>query len=199
MVNTHSQYNVTPPPGKLSYAANRIDLTKSFDDQSVQRMVQADVNLAGHYDDEIRELELYLTRHAKVDDPNTFYRLQSVPGIGKVLALIMMYEIHDIGRFPTVGQFLSYARLVRCSHESGGKVKGSPNRKIGNAHLKWAFSEAVCLLIRQCEGAKLFVEREEKKRGKAKTLALLSAKLGRAVYWMLRREMVFDVNKFFAS
>ena len=75
-------------------------------------------------------------------------------GIGKVLALILLYEIHDIGRFPAVGQFLSYARLVRCTHESAGKKQGTGGNKIGNAHLKWAFSEAACLLLRESEQAK---------------------------------------------
>ena len=51
-------------------------------------------------------------RTAKVDDPQAFHRLRTVPGIGPVLALILLYEIHDIGRFADVGRFLSYARLV---------------------------------------------------------------------------------------
>jgi hypothetical protein len=41
----------------------------------------------------------------------------------------------------TLGHALSYARLVRCTHESAGKKKGSGGKKIGNAHLKWAFPE----------------------------------------------------------
>jgi hypothetical protein len=43
------------------------------------------------------------TRHAKIDDGNTFHRLRSIPGVGKILALILLYEIHDIGRFPDAG------------------------------------------------------------------------------------------------
>jgi transposase len=54
----------------------------------------------------------------------------------------MLYEIESIDRFAGVGNLLSYARLVACTHESAGKVKGVGGRKIGNAHLKWAFAEA---------------------------------------------------------
>ena len=68
-------------------------------------------------------------RHAKVDDGDTYHRLLSIPGVGKILALMLLYEIHDIGRFPEVGNFLSYARLVRCAHESAGKKKGSAARR----------------------------------------------------------------------
>ena len=39
-------------------------------------------------------------------------------------------------------------------------------RKIGNAHLKWAFSEAIVLFMRECEQAKRFVERKAKKHNK---------------------------------
>jgi hypothetical protein len=54
-------------------------------------------------------------------------------------------------------------------------------------------------LIRQVPQAKRWMDRKEKKYGKGKALALLSAKLGRGVYWMLRREEVFDAEKFFQS
>ena len=87
---------------------------------------------------------------------------------GPVLALILLYEIHDIRRFTSVGQLLSYARLVRCAHESDGKVVGSGGQKIGNAHLRWAFAEAACLFLRQSERAKKWKQRQEQKRGEGR-------------------------------
>ena len=200
VVNTNSQYNLPPFAKKLSYAANRaaLDLER-FADPSVRKAVEADLALADACDEQIRRLELYLTRTAKVDDPQAYQRLRSVPGVGPVLALVMLYEIHDIRRFPSAGDFLSYARLVRCAHESAGKKKGSGGNKIGNAHLKWAFSEATCLFLRQSEQAKAWLERRQKKRGKARALGAFAARLGRAVYHMLRKQEAFDVTRFFAS
>ena len=151
------------------------------------------------YDQHIRAVELYLTRAAKVDDPQAYARLRSVPGVGPVLALVLLYEIHDVRRFPEVGQFLSYARLVRCVHESAGKKQGTGGNKIGNAHLKWAFSEATCLLLRESEQAKRWLARREKKHGKARALGALAARLGRAVFHLLRKGEVFDGKRFFAS
>jgi len=60
------------------------------------------------------------------------HRLRSVPGIGKILALVILYEIHDINRFPTVQDFVSYSRLVKCAKESTGKRHGTSGKKIGN-------------------------------------------------------------------
>jgi transposase len=126
----------------------------------------------------------------------TFYRLRSIPGVGKVLALILLYETHDVHRFDEVGQFLSYARLVRCAHESAGKKKGSGGKKIGNAHLRWAFGEAACLFLRGSERAKKWKQQQQAKRGEAKALAILAARLGRAVYHMLRKCEAFDEARF---
>jgi transposase len=201
LVNTNSQYNLPPLSKKLCYAANRaeLDLPSRFADPSVQKNVAVDLALIDALDEQIRELELYLTRSAKIDDPQAYARLRSIPGVGPVLSLILLYEIHDIRRFAKAGQFLSYARLVRCVHESAGKKQGTGGNKIGNAHLKWAFSEAVCLMLRQSERAKSWLARREKRHGKKKALAALAARLGRAVYHLLRKGEVFDEQRFFAS
>jgi transposase len=199
--NEASQYNLPAFAKRLTYAANRQELQVAdhFLDPSVKLSIQADLALIDAYDQQLGALELYLTRHAKIDDGNTFHRLRSIPGVGKILALILLYEIHDIARFATVGQFLSYARLVRGSHESAGKKKGSPGKKIGNAHLKWAFGEAACLLVRHSARGKAWLARKEKKHGKAKALAILAAKLGRTVYHLWRKREVYDEARVFGS
>jgi transposase len=69
-------------------------------------------------------------------DANTLYLLQTVPGIGKILSLVLPYDIHDIRRFPSVQDFASYGRLLKCRKESAGKRLGTSGNKIGHAHLK---------------------------------------------------------------
>lgn len=197
--NTNTQYNLPEIGKRICYVANREGVADHFPEGSVRRSVELDLALVDQLDDEIRRVELYLSRHAKVDDPNTYYRLRSISGVGKILALMLLYEIHDIRRFPKVGNFLSYARLVRCTHESAGKRRGAPGRKIGNAHLKWAFSEGTLLMMRSYPEAKRFVATKEKKHGKGKAISILSAKLGRAVYYMLKRKEPFNLEAFFQS
>ena len=196
---TYMQYNLQSPGLRIRYASNREALTEPFEDSSVKKMLAVDLAVIERYDELIKDLELFLVRHAKVHDGQTFFLLRSVPGIGKVLALTLMYEIHNIRRFAGVGQFVSYSRLVNCTHSSAGKICGSGGRKIGNAFIRWAFAEAVCLLIRERPEAKRWIDRKEKKYGKGKALSLLAAKLGRAVYWMLRRKEAFNVEKFFSN
>jgi transposase len=196
----HGQYNLPAPNKRLSYAANRTpEIAERFADASVRKMIEIDLALIDQLDEHIGAVELHLTRTAKVHDPQSFARLQSIPGVGKVLALVLLYEIHDIRRFADEGQFLSYARLVRCSHESAGKKLGSGPKKIGSAPLRWALGEAACLMLRCSDQAKRWQMRMAKKKGPAKTLGILAAQIGRVVYHLLRKGEVFDASKFFGS
>jgi transposase len=198
--NTNTQFNLPPLSKKLTYAANRSpEIAERFEHPSTRLSITADLGLIDGYDQQIAELERHLVKNARVDDPVTFGLLRTVPGIGPILGLILLYEIDQIARFPEAGNFLSYSRLVRCSHVSAGKVKGSGGKKIGNAHLKWAFSEAACLMLRALPAAKAWMQRQERKRGKKKALSILEAKLGRTVYHLWRKQVPFDAKRFLAS
>jgi transposase len=194
----NAQNNLPPFGKKLAYAANRaaLNIPERFRDPSVQLSATLDLALIDKLDELIAQVELYLTRTAKVDDVQTYHRLRTIPGVGPILALVLLYEMHQVDRFERVGQFLSYARLVRCAHESAGKKVGAGGKKIGNAHLRWAFAEAVCLFLRGSERARQWKQRQEKKHGSAKVLGILAARLARAVYHLLRKREAFDEDRF---
>jgi len=197
--NTNSQYNLPEIGKKLAYRANREGVEDHFPEPSVRKTIEVDVSLIDHYDQLLGEVELYITRSAKAHDVQTFSRLQSVPGIGQILALVLLYEIQDIARFPRVQDFVSYCRLVKCAKESGGKRLGTSGKKIGNVHLRWAFAEAAVLFLRQNQPGKEYFTKLERKHGKAKALTVLAHKLARAVYYMLSREQAFDLKRFVAA
>src|SRR5690554_1177315 len=66
-------------------------------------------------------------------------------------------------------------------------------------HLKWAFSEAAVLYLRGNTGAQQLLQRFQKRMSKAKALSALAHKLGRAVYFMLKNEKIFDEQRFLKS
>jgi transposase len=162
----------------------------------VQKSIDVDLALIGSYDELLRDVELTLVNTAKHHDANTLYLLQTVPGIGKILSLVLLYEIHQIDRFPRVQDFASYCRLVKCAKESAGKRSGTSGTKIGNAHLKWAFSEAAVLFLRDNPAGQKLLARLEKKQSKGKALTILAHKLARAIYDMLKQKTAFDMHKF---
>jgi transposase len=196
---TNAQYNLPLFGKKLTYRANRQGVAERFADPSVRLSIEMDIDLIDVYDQLLREIELYLTRTAKVHDPQAYHRLRTIPGCGEILSLVLLYEIHVIQRFPRVQDLASYCRLVKCSHESAGKRTGTGGAKIGNAHLKWAFSELATLFLRGNPKAQAWLQKQERKHGKGKGLTILAHKLGRTVYFLLKRGEAFDIQKFFAK
>jgi len=194
--NTVSQYNLPALAKKIAYKANRVGVAEQFPDPSVRASIAMDLALIDHYDTLLTAIELTIVRTAKQHDATAFYRLRSVPGIGKILALVILYEIHDIARFPRVQDFASYCRLVKCAKESAGKRLGTSGKKIGNAHLKWAFSEAAVLFLRQNAAGQQYFAKLTRKHGKGKALTVLAHKLARAVYHMLTRQQAFELSRF---
>lgn len=155
-----------------------------------------DLALIDYYDQLRRALELAMVQTAKQPDANTLYLLQTVPGLGKLLSLVLLYEIHDIARFPRVQDCVSYCRLVTCAKESAGKRYGPAGTKIGNAYLKWAFSEAAVLCLRNHPRGQKYLARLENTHGQGKALTILAHQLARAIYSMLQRRVAFDLDAF---
>ena len=135
---TNHQYNLPEIGKKIACRSNREGVAERFADPSVACNVDFDLKRIDFYDGLLNQIELEILRHAKQHDANTFHLLDTVPGVGKILGLVLLYEIHDIARFPTVQDFASYCRLVKSKKESAGKVYGTSGNKIGNAHFRCA-------------------------------------------------------------
>jgi transposase len=193
---TNYQYNLPVFEKKIKHKCNRHLLENRFSDPSAQRNVELDIDLIDAYTKELGKVERYLIKNAKTHDYQSYMILKSFPGIGDILSLVILYEIHDIGRFKRVQDFSSYSRLIKCRAESAGKSYGSSGAKIGNANLKWAFSEAAVLYLRYNPEAKLYIEKLSKKKGKGKAISILAAKIGRTIYFMLKRKEPFNPEAF---
>ena len=198
--NTRAQHNLPATGTRLRYAGNRVGVADDFEDLSARKNVELDLALMGAYDEHIRDVEKHLLEAASEHDGKALALLRTVPGIGKVLGLIILYEVGDIRRFPSVQNFVSYSRLVKPSKESNGKKQfAKSGAKIGNAYLRWAFAEAVTLMIANSAGGKQVYERLKRKHPPGKAMTILAHKIGRAVYFMLRRQTAFDMARFVGS
>jgi transposase len=87
---TNSQSNLPEIGRKLAYKGNREGVEEHFPDPSVRKTIELEVALIDHYDQLLGEVELSSTRTAKGHDAPSFARLQSVPGIGQILALVLL-------------------------------------------------------------------------------------------------------------
>ncbi len=163
----------------------------------MQKSIEVALALLGHDDALLRDVEFSILRTAKQPNAHTRYLLRTVPGIGAILRLVLVDEIHAIDRFPRGQDCVSYCRLVTCTKESAGKRDGTSGATIGNASLQWAFSEAAGLLLRDNPAGQQSLARLEKQHGQGQALTVLAHTLARAVYDMLKRAVAFDTQKFF--
>jgi transposase len=184
-----------------SMKANRV---KRLDVQRVDELLpngdlalalKANLSVMSSADQQVGLLEQTVTQRVKLRSQFSF--LKTVPGIGEILALTIMLETGDIGRFPSVGNYASYCRCVGSQKISNGKKKGQGNTKNGNKYLAWAFIEAANFAIRYNSKIKSF---DQKKKAKTKSVVAIKAvahKLCRACYYIMRDRVAFDITKAF--
>jgi transposase len=194
--NTNSQDNLPEIGRKIAYKANRDGVAQRFAEPAGHKSLEVDLALITYDDQLLGDLELSTPQAATHHNANTLSLLQTVPGIGKILGRVLRYETHDIARFPSVQACVSYCRLGKCAKASAGKRLGMSGSTIGNAPLKWAFSEAAVLFLRNNPAGQKSMARLEKKHDKGKALTLLAHKLARAVYYMLKRKTAFAMDEF---
>src|SRR5262249_11886873 len=73
---------------------------------------------------------------------------------------------------------------------------GFGGNKIGKAHWRWAFAEAAVRFARHSPRAKQWLARQQQKHGARRALSRLAARLGPAVYPLVRKGAVFDEHGF---
>jgi transposase len=147
-------------------------------------------------DEEILGIERVVRSQARIKP--AFEKILTVDGIGDILGMTIMYEAGTMDRFPTVGQFASYARCVGSSRWSNGKKKGEGNRKNGNKHLAWAFVEAAHFAVQYNARIRRFFDRKKAKTNAIVGLKTVAHKLARACYHVLKEQVPFEEARAFS-
>jgi hypothetical protein len=156
--NPNSQDNLPALGHTIAYKTNRAGGAERFADPAVQQSIDGELALLGADDELLRDVELTLVNTAQHHAATTLYLLPTVPGIGTILRLVLLYAIHQIDRFPRGQDVASDGRLVKWAKAAAGKRSGTAGTTIGHAHLTWAFSEAAAFFLRDHpEGPKCLV------------------------------------------
>ncbi len=169
------------------------DIQKLFDSPHLVLVAKSNINTIDFLNTVIKDIEKEVLSQVKLREE--FALLQTIPGIGKILALTIMLEMDTIKRFEKVGNYSSYCRCVNSQRLSNGKKKGENNRKNGNKYLAWAYVEAAHFAVRYNEKAKRFYQRKKSKRNGIVATKALSNKIARASYYMLRDQVPFDEDR----
>ncbi|GAB4374950.1 MAG: IS110-like element ISGsu4 family transposase [Calditrichia bacterium] len=183
-------------PANVKNKITRLELVDRLQDEDIKQNIAADLELIGALDPLINKLEKKIIAQAKAHNCRDYNILLSIPGVGPIIALDLLYEIHDINRFKTVQKFSSYCRVVKCQRESDGKRKGGGNQKIGNPYLKWALSQIIMGAQVSSQRVEKYYLRLEHKYGRRRARAQIAHKFAVVIYYMLKHQMVFEEKKF---
>jgi hypothetical protein len=105
---------------------------------------------------------------------------------------VVLYDIPDIERCPRVQECASYGRLVTWATEAAGNRSGTAGANIGKAQLKWAFSDAALVGLRDHPAGQNFLARWAKPHRTGKAVTLVAHQWARAVYDRVKRPTAFD-------
>lgn len=171
------------------------DLEELLPDADAVLAASSNLRVYGCLASEIRSIEKEVLGRLRLSPEYTL--LTTINGIGNILALTIMLEVGDIGRFRKAGNFVSYCRCVRSERISSGKRKGTGNAKNGNKYLAWAFVEAANFAIRYDDRVKSYYQRKMSKTKRVVALKAVAHKLARACYHILTEQVPFDVERAF--
>jgi transposase len=133
---------------------------------------------------QIEAIESHVYQHSRL--AAAYNPLLSLPGVGRILGTTILLETGAVGRFPAVGNYVSYCRKAETVWTSSDRVKGKGNRKNGNRYLSWAFSEAAEHARRFDTASRNFYNRKLHERNSPVAHNALANKLARAAYYIMR-------------
>jgi transposase len=153
--------------------------------------VEAELQLIDQVEESIKEAEKRIKSVIKED--HAMQILETLPGVGPILAITLALEMGDVARFPTAEKFASYVGKVPRVSSSGGKTYYGRVRPDANHYLKWAFTEAANAIVLQqnrlgdCHVLRLYW-RVRQHKGHAKAVTAVGRHLAEAAYWMLKND-----------
>jgi transposase len=121
-----------------------------------------------------------------------YEKLNTLPGVGKILGMTITMEVGEIERFKTPGDFASYCRAVDSKRTSNEKNKGQNNRKCGNKYLSWAFVEAAHFARRYDDPCRRWFDRKAARTSTVIATKALACKLAKAAWHVMAQKTDYD-------
>lgn len=162
-------------------------------------LCSSNMDLVTSLDGHIQCIERELLRHTHEHYRDDLALLRSVPGIGPIIGLTILYEIDSRSRFHRRQDFSSYCRLVNPDRSSDNKTVGHGNRKCGSPYLKWAFMEIISNAPADSQTVKSVHDYLITCYEPLKARAVLANHFCTVVYYMLKHKTCFDEIRFARS
>jgi transposase len=115
-------------------------------------------------------------------------RLKTIPGVGDVTAEVLLAELADPRRFPSIKDVVAYAGLAPGQRESAGKRKSLSIEKTGSPLLRWVLVQAAWQLVQRSRKWGLIYERLKARTGAKKAIIAITRRLLGVAYSLLKHE-----------
>lgn len=127
--------------GKLGPQAHRF-LDQQFVSQPALRAYLTSLlRQLNHLNEELTQVERAFSGWAR--DSKEARLLLTIPGVGVILAAVIIAQIGDVSRFVTPQKLCAYAGLVPRIYESGKVKRSGGITRAGRSQLRWALNIAV--------------------------------------------------------
>lgn len=194
---TFYQQGITDNPDAVfKNKQHREELCHLLSEEELRLSLNSNIQVISFLDDIIAFLEKTILQRVKKHHHESFALLQTIPGVGEMTALIIIYETCDISRFKNHQNYASYARVVKPERMSNGVLKKGGNPKMGNPYLKWAFGQILYQARMAHPDIDHYYLKLERSCSKKKARAIMAHKFNTAAYFILKNQSAFDLDKF---
>jgi transposase len=122
-------------------------------------------------------------------------RLQTVPGVGPIVALTVLATFSDVRRFPSAKHAASYAGLVASTFDSGERVQHGRITRRGSTELRAMLCEAAHHARQPRHPLSPYFTSLCVRRGYKMAVVAVAHRLCRILFAMLRDGAAFDLSK----
>jgi transposase len=160
--------------------------------EETARCMHQELELLGLVQDQIARLEVRIKERIALTE--AMQLVQSLPGVGTILAIVITLEVGSVDRFPAATNLASYSGTVPRVKSSGGKQRQGRMVKQANNYLKWAFIEAANSVVMRRhhpnwrrKHVSFLYDRIRQRKGHAVAVGAVARHLAEATFWVLTK------------
>jgi len=188
-------YNLVSPVTDLFGVAGRKYLHEMMNKElrpSARQVVEDHLAMIDHLGNRIHSLEKSISLNERQD--HIVNLLKSMPGVGRLIALIVLAEIGDISRFHSPKALCSWAGLTPRVHNSDAVVQHGHITKEGSRYLRTAMVRAATVSCRVSPKWYRVHEHLALRCGRRATRVAVARRLLSVIYYMWKRDQPYQEN-----
>jgi transposase len=188
-------YNLVSPVTDLFGVAGRQYLEEIMQTElrsSAKKVVEDHLAMIDHLSERIRSLEKGIALNE--EQTQVMRLLMSIPGVGKLIAMILLAEIGDISRFQSPKSLCSWAGLTPRVHNSDAVIHHGHITKEGSRYLRTAMVQAATVACRVSSKWYVVHEHMALRCGRRAARVAVARRLLTVLYYMWKREQPYREN-----